>query len=150
MWSMSQTVVESCPGYWLCLEAPYSRLLICFIHNLMPRNHHHWRFELFLNFASLQVGEIPEEILKVKREIEAEFLGEEQTWGRGESNVSFILTYYSACIFKVNKYLSFLACAIVLLHQMLFRVCWHIIFFSHANCFFVAAWSQLVVIVVET
>ncbi|PON31716.1 26S proteasome regulatory complex, non-ATPase subcomplex, Rpn1 subunit [Parasponia andersonii] len=33
-----------------------------------------------------EVGEVPDEILKLKREIEAEFLGEEQNWGRGESN----------------------------------------------------------------
>ncbi|XP_062078448.1 eukaryotic translation initiation factor [Humulus lupulus] len=32
-----------------------------------------------------EVGEVPEEILKLRREIEAEFLGEEPNWGRGET-----------------------------------------------------------------
>lgn len=34
---------------------------------------------------------MPEEILKIKQEIEAELLGEDQNWGR-DPNVSFILT----------------------------------------------------------
>lgn len=37
--------------------------------------------------SSLQVGDIPDEILKIRREIEAEFLGEDQNWGRVETNV---------------------------------------------------------------
>ncbi|KAF4370420.1 eukaryotic translation initiation factor [Cannabis sativa] len=32
-----------------------------------------------------EVGEVPEEILKLRREIEAEFLGEEPSWGRAET-----------------------------------------------------------------
>lgn len=40
-------------------------------------------------FSSLQVVDnIPDEILKIRHEIEAEFLGEDQNWGRGETNVS--------------------------------------------------------------
>ncbi|KAH7546106.1 eukaryotic translation initiation factor [Ziziphus jujuba] len=34
-----------------------------------------------------EVGDIPDEILKIRREIEAEFLGEDQNWGRVETNV---------------------------------------------------------------
>ncbi|XP_040996517.1 eukaryotic translation initiation factor-like [Juglans microcarpa x Juglans regia] len=30
--------------------------------------------------------EVPDDVLKIKREIEAEFFGEEQNWGRGETN----------------------------------------------------------------
>ncbi|KAG6673304.1 hypothetical protein I3842_16G104400 [Carya illinoinensis] len=35
---------------------------------------------------SLQAVEVPDDVLKIKREIEAEFFGEEQNWGRGETN----------------------------------------------------------------
>ncbi|KAF3452934.1 hypothetical protein FNV43_RR03367 [Rhamnella rubrinervis] len=34
-----------------------------------------------------EVAEVPDEILKIRQEIDAEFLGEDQNWGRGESNV---------------------------------------------------------------
>ncbi|KAL5547552.1 hypothetical protein UlMin_002783 [Ulmus minor] len=33
-----------------------------------------------------ELVEVPDEILKLKREIDAEFLGEDQSWGRGENN----------------------------------------------------------------
>ena len=50
------------------------------------------------NFSNLQilliffwqVVEIPEDILKVRQEIEAEIYDEDQTWGRSEANVSSI------------------------------------------------------------
>lgn len=34
---------------------------------------------------------IPEKILKVKQEVEAEFYGTDLSWSRAESNVSFII-----------------------------------------------------------
>ncbi|CAK9168878.1 unnamed protein product [Ilex paraguariensis] len=34
-----------------------------------------------------EVGNVPEDILKIKREVEVEFFGEDQSWSRGESNV---------------------------------------------------------------
>ncbi|KAF8407281.1 hypothetical protein HHK36_006408 [Tetracentron sinense] len=34
-----------------------------------------------------EAGEVPEEILKIKQEIEAELFGEDQNWGHGESNL---------------------------------------------------------------
>lgn len=38
----------------------------------------------------LKAVEVPDEILKIKRDIEVEIFGEEQSWSRGESNVSML------------------------------------------------------------
>ncbi|RVW38173.1 Eukaryotic translation initiation factor isoform 4G-1 [Vitis vinifera] len=39
------------------------------------------------NLGSIPVVDVPEDILKIKQEIEAELFGEDQNWGRGESNL---------------------------------------------------------------
>ncbi|XP_027358510.1 eukaryotic translation initiation factor-like isoform X1 [Abrus precatorius] len=39
--------------------------------------------------------EVPDDILKIKQEIEAELLGEDQSWGRAESNLPHQLNRYS-------------------------------------------------------
>ena len=36
----------------------------------------------------LQGVEVPDDILKIKQDIEAELFGEDQSWGRSENNVS--------------------------------------------------------------
>lgn len=38
-----------------------------------------------------QVATVPEDILKVKLEVESEIVGEDQTWARAESNVSLMV-----------------------------------------------------------
>ncbi|XWS26147.1 hypothetical protein CRYUN_Cryun26dG0005900 [Craigia yunnanensis] len=38
-----------------------------------------------------EVVDTPEDILKIKQEIESEFAGEDQTWGRADGNVSLEL-----------------------------------------------------------
>ena len=44
---------------------------------------------LFVSFVILpQIVDVPEDILKVKSEIDVEFFGEEQTWGRNDAQVS--------------------------------------------------------------
>lgn len=42
---------------------------------------------VFLLFCTCQVVEIPQDILKIKHEIDVELFGEEQIWGRNESSV---------------------------------------------------------------
>lgn len=42
---------------------------------------------LILLLINTQVVNIPEDILKAKQEVEAEFFGEDQNWVRGETNV---------------------------------------------------------------
>jgi hypothetical protein len=43
----------------------------------------------------LQAVEVPDDILRVKREIDAEFFGEDQNWGRVETIVSLCPTLNS-------------------------------------------------------
>lgn len=45
---------------------------------------------------SLQVADVPEDILKIKKEVEAEFFGEEQNWGRSDAHVSFFIMVIAA------------------------------------------------------
>jgi len=37
----------------------------------------------------LQVENVPEDILKIRQEIESEFVGEDQTWSHADGSVSF-------------------------------------------------------------
>ena len=45
----------------------------------------------------LKVVEVPDDILKIKRDIEVEIFGEEQSWSRGESNVSMLVVHLIDC-----------------------------------------------------
>lgn len=45
---------------------------------------------LFFKIFILQAVEVPDDILKIKREIDAEINGEDQNWSRTESNVIFL------------------------------------------------------------
>lgn len=45
---------------------------------------------LFFKIFILQAVEVPDDILKIKREIDAEINGEDQNWSRAESNVIFL------------------------------------------------------------
>lgn len=47
---------------------------------------------LFLKIFILQAVEVPDDILKIKREIDVEINGEDQNWSRAESNVNFFPT----------------------------------------------------------
>lgn len=44
----------------------------------------------FITFSLQVVNNIPEDILKVKQEVEAEFFGVDPSWGRAETNVSLL------------------------------------------------------------
>lgn len=47
-----------------------------------------------LTYIYSQVATVPEDILKVKLEVESEIGGEDQTWNRAESNVSSMVFFF--------------------------------------------------------
>lgn len=46
---------------------------------------------------SVQAVDVPNDILKIKQEIDAELLVEDQTWGHNDANVSIVMLFVLAC-----------------------------------------------------
>ena len=46
---------------------------------------------------SFQAVDVRSDILKIKQEIDAELLIEDQSWGRNDANVSLVMLFVLAC-----------------------------------------------------
>lgn len=60
----------------------------------------------------LQVENVPEDILKIRQEIESEFVGDDQIWSRADGSVSFQIISFLHALFILLFYMSKLGVAV--------------------------------------